>query len=87
MDGGGFHDDLTEAARIKHLKLLVMKKCPACQAQVEKHDGSLWYVCVCVHVCVCACVCVWVGGWGSEEEKNNSVSTRLSVIDVTLVGM
>ena len=68
MEGGGFHDDMSEDAKIRHLRLLVMKKCPACQAQVEKHDGSLWYVGACVGGCgwgECEWVRVWVSvsGW------------------------
>lgn len=42
VEGGGYHDDMSETAKLKLLKQIIAKKCPACQAQVEKHDGSLW---------------------------------------------
>ena len=38
----GYHDGMDQLAKTRHLKTLTVKKCPACQAQVEKHDGSLW---------------------------------------------
>ena len=44
MDGGGYHDNMTQMTRMKHEHLMTSRKCPACQAQVEKHDGSLWLV-------------------------------------------
>ena len=39
---GGYHDSMDQLAKTRHLKTLTVKKCPACQAQTEKHDGSLW---------------------------------------------
>ncbi|CAI8007075.1 Cullin-9, partial [Geodia barretti] len=56
---GGYHDGMDQQAKTKHLKTLTVKKCPACQAQVEKHDGSLCQTCKCGMKFCWKCVRPW----------------------------
>ena len=44
MDDGGFYEGMTMEAQSKHLAKLISKRCPSCQAQIEKNEGCLQYV-------------------------------------------
>lgn len=45
MDDGGFYEGMTVEAQSKHLAKLISKRCPSCQAQIEKNEGCLQWVC------------------------------------------
>lgn len=49
MDDGGFYEGMTVEAQSKHLAKLISKRCPSCQAQIEKNEGCLQWVCFSVH--------------------------------------
>lgn len=44
MDDGGYYEGMTMEAQSKHLAKLISKRCPSCQAQIEKNEGCLQYV-------------------------------------------
>lgn len=44
MDDGGFYEGMSMEAQSKHLAKLISKRCPSCQAQIEKNEGCLQYV-------------------------------------------
>lgn len=41
MDDGGYYEGMTMEAQSKHLAKLISKRCPSCQAQIEKNEGCL----------------------------------------------
>ncbi|XP_077351979.1 cullin-9 isoform X2 [Festucalex cinctus] len=41
MDDGGFYEGMSAEAQSKHLAKLISKRCPSCQAQIEKNEGCL----------------------------------------------
>ncbi|KAH0622781.1 hypothetical protein JD844_025442 [Phrynosoma platyrhinos] len=45
MDDGGFYEGMTVEAQSKHLAKLISKRCPSCQAQIEKNEGCLHMTC------------------------------------------
>ncbi|KAJ7341185.1 hypothetical protein JRQ81_005005 [Phrynocephalus forsythii] len=45
MDDGGFYEGMTVEAQSKHLAKLISKRCPCCQAQIEKNEGCLHMTC------------------------------------------
>lgn len=44
MDDGGYYEGMSMEAQSKHLAKLISKRCPSCQAQIEKNEGCLQYV-------------------------------------------
>ena len=38
---GGFYDGMDKDARSKHLANIISKRCPSCNAQIEKDEGCL----------------------------------------------
>ncbi|XP_069394824.1 cullin-9 isoform X4 [Paralichthys olivaceus] len=45
MDDGGFYEGMTSEAQSKHLAKLISKRCPSCQAPIEKNEGCLHMTC------------------------------------------
>uniref|UniRef100_A0A3Q4GTS2 Cullin 9 n=1 Tax=Neolamprologus brichardi TaxID=32507 RepID=A0A3Q4GTS2_NEOBR len=43
MDDGGYYEGMSMEAQSKHLAKLISKRCPSCQAQIEKNEGCLQY--------------------------------------------
>lgn len=41
MDDGGYYEGMSMEAQSKHLAKLISKRCPSCQAQIEKNEGCL----------------------------------------------
>lgn len=41
---GGFYEGMDEDARSKHLANIISKRCPGCNAQIEKDEGCLQLV-------------------------------------------
>ena len=46
MDDGGYYEGMSEDAQSKHLARLIAKRCPNCQAHIEKNDGCLHMKCI-----------------------------------------
>ena len=46
MDDGGYYEGMSEDAQSKHLARLIAKRCPNCQANIEKNDGCLHMKCI-----------------------------------------
>ncbi|XP_078483844.1 cullin-9-like [Ciona intestinalis] len=60
MDDGGFYEGMNEDARSKHLARLIAKRCPNCQANIEKNDGCLHMKCAkCTHDFCWRCLQPW----------------------------
>jgi hypothetical protein len=59
IKGGGYHDEMDQEARLRQLKQLTRKQCPACQAHTEKNDGSLCQTCKCGMKFCWKCVRPW----------------------------
>nr|CAB3234807.1 cullin-9-like [Phallusia mammillata] len=45
VDDGGYYEGMNEDAQSKHLARLIAKRCPNCQANIEKNDGCLHMKC------------------------------------------
>jgi p53-associated parkin-like cytoplasmic protein len=41
VDDGGYYDGMSVEAQSKHLAKLISKRCPSCQAPIEKNEGCL----------------------------------------------
>ena len=41
VEAGGFYEGMDEDARSKQLANLIAKKCPGCNAHIEKNEGCL----------------------------------------------
>ena len=41
VDDGGYYDGMSVEAQSKHLTTLISKRCPSCQAPIEKNEGCL----------------------------------------------
>ncbi|XP_030051562.1 cullin-9 [Microcaecilia unicolor] len=60
MDDGGFYEGMTVEAQSKHLAKLISKRCPSCQAQIEKNEGCLHMTCTkCNHGFCWRCLKPW----------------------------
>ncbi|XP_064412713.1 cullin-9 isoform X2 [Latimeria chalumnae] len=60
MDDGGYYEGMTKEAQSKHLAKLISKRCPSCQAQIEKNEGCLHMTCAkCNHGFCWRCLKPW----------------------------
>uniref|UniRef100_A0A673XSV6 Cullin-9-like n=1 Tax=Salmo trutta TaxID=8032 RepID=A0A673XSV6_SALTR len=60
IDDGGYYEGMTMEAQSKHLAKLISKRCPSCQAQIEKNDGCLHMTCAkCNHGFCWRCLKPW----------------------------
>ncbi|CAN9499553.1 unnamed protein product [Ophioblennius macclurei] len=60
MDDGGFYEGMTMEAQSKHLAKLISKRCPSCQAPIEKNEGCLHMTCAkCNHGFCWRCLKPW----------------------------
>ncbi|XP_023183425.1 cullin-9 isoform X2 [Xiphophorus maculatus] len=60
MDDGGFYEGMSTEAQSKHLAKLISKRCPSCQAQIEKNEGCLHMTCAkCNHGFCWRCLKPW----------------------------
>ncbi|XP_069543738.1 cullin-9 isoform X2 [Brachyistius frenatus] len=60
MDDGGFYEGMNMEAQSKHLAKLISKRCPSCQAQIEKNEGCLHMTCAkCNHGFCWRCLKPW----------------------------
>ncbi|XP_028845070.1 cullin-9 isoform X2 [Denticeps clupeoides] len=60
MDDGGYYDGMSMEAQSKHLAKLISKRCPSCQAQIEKNEGCLHMTCAkCNHGFCWRCLKPW----------------------------
>uniref|UniRef100_A0A4W5PAQ4 Cullin 9 n=1 Tax=Hucho hucho TaxID=62062 RepID=A0A4W5PAQ4_9TELE len=60
MDDGGYYEGMTMEAQSKHLAKLISKRCPSCQAQIEKNEGCLHMTCAkCNHGFCWRCLKPW----------------------------
>ncbi|KAM9809118.1 LOW QUALITY PROTEIN: cullin-9-like, partial [Syngnathus typhle] len=61
IDDGGFYESMSADAQSKHLARLISKRCPNCQAQIEKNEGCLHMTCAkCNHgFCCWRCLKAW----------------------------
>ncbi|KAB0397887.1 hypothetical protein E2I00_004516 [Balaenoptera physalus] len=50
VDDGGYYDGMSVEAQSKHLAKLISKRCPSCQAPIEKNEGCLHFL----HSMTCA---------------------------------
>lgn len=60
IDDGGYHVGMNEDAQSKHLARMIAKRCPNCQAHIEKNDGCLHMKCSkCSHDFCWRCLQPW----------------------------
>ncbi|XP_037638018.1 cullin-9 isoform X3 [Sebastes umbrosus] len=60
MDDGGYYEGMNMEAQSKHLAKLISKRCPSCQAQIEKNEGCLHMTCAkCNHGFCWRCLKPW----------------------------
>uniref|UniRef100_A0A4W5P5S2 Cullin 9 n=1 Tax=Hucho hucho TaxID=62062 RepID=A0A4W5P5S2_9TELE len=60
IDDGGYYEGMTMEAQSKHLAKLISKRCPSCQAQIEKNEGCLHMTCAkCNHGFCWRCLKPW----------------------------
>ncbi|XP_041107883.1 cullin-9-like isoform X1 [Polyodon spathula] len=60
MDDGGYYEGMSMEAQSKHLAKLISKRCPSCQAQIEKNEGCLHMTCAkCNHGFCWRCLKSW----------------------------
>ena len=41
VETGGFYEGMDEDSKSKQLAALIAKRCPSCNAQIEKNEGCL----------------------------------------------
>ncbi|XP_076018813.1 cullin-9 isoform X2 [Genypterus blacodes] len=59
-DDGGFYEGMSMEAQSKHLAKLISKRCPSCQAPIEKNEGCLHMTCAkCNHGFCWRCLKPW----------------------------
>ncbi|XP_006860546.1 PREDICTED: cullin-9 [Chrysochloris asiatica] len=60
VDDGGYYDGMSVEAQSKHLAKLISKRCPSCQAPIEKNEGCLHMTCTkCNHGFCWRCLKSW----------------------------
>uniref|UniRef100_A0A5F9D5C6 Cullin-9 n=1 Tax=Oryctolagus cuniculus TaxID=9986 RepID=A0A5F9D5C6_RABIT len=60
VDDGGYYDGMSTEAQSKHLAKLISKRCPSCQAPIEKNEGCLHMTCAkCNHGFCWRCLKAW----------------------------
>ncbi|XP_027814901.1 cullin-9 isoform X2 [Ovis aries] len=60
VDDGGYYDGMSVEAQSKHLTKLISKRCPSCQAPIEKNEGCLHMTCAkCNHGFCWRCLKSW----------------------------
>ncbi|XP_060045824.1 cullin-9 isoform X2 [Erinaceus europaeus] len=60
VDDGGYYDGMSVEAQSKHLAKLISKRCPSCQAPIEKNEGCLHMTCAkCKHGFCWRCLKSW----------------------------
>nr|XP_023399822.1 LOW QUALITY PROTEIN: cullin-9 [Loxodonta africana] len=60
VDDGGYYDGMSLEAQSKHLAKLISKRCPSCQAPIEKNEGCLHMTCAkCNHGFCWRCLKSW----------------------------
>ncbi|CAH7215431.1 Cul9 [Phodopus roborovskii] len=60
VDDGGYYDGMSVEAQSKHLAKLISKRCPSCQAPIEKNEGCLHMTCArCNHGFCWRCLKAW----------------------------
>ncbi|KAM5263615.1 cullin-9 [Ctenodactylus gundi] len=60
VDDGGYYDGMSTEAQSKHLAKLISKRCPSCQAPIEKNEGCLHMTCTkCNHGFCWRCLKSW----------------------------
>ncbi|XP_029799202.1 cullin-9-like isoform X2 [Suricata suricatta] len=60
VDDGGYYDGMSMEAQSKHLAKLISKRCPSCQAPIEKNEGCLHMTCAkCNHGFCWRCLKPW----------------------------
>ncbi|XP_040839355.1 cullin-9 isoform X1 [Ochotona curzoniae] len=60
VDDGGYYDGMSTEAQSKHLAKLISKRCPSCQAPIEKNEGCLHMTCAkCNHGFCWRCLKPW----------------------------
>uniref|UniRef100_A0A8C9DPK0 Cullin-9 n=1 Tax=Prolemur simus TaxID=1328070 RepID=A0A8C9DPK0_PROSS len=60
VDDGGYYDGMSVEAQSKHLAKLISKRCPSCQAPIEKNEGCLHMTCAkCNHGFCWRCLKPW----------------------------
>ncbi|XP_039247976.2 cullin-9-like [Styela clava] len=60
LEDGGYFEGMGDDARSKHLARLIAKRCPNCQANIEKDDGCLHMKCLkCSHDFCWRCLKPW----------------------------
>eukprot|EP00073_Rattus_norvegicus_P010904 NP_001178511.1 cullin-9 [Rattus norvegicus] len=60
VDDGGYYDGMSVEAQSKHLAKLISKRCPSCQAPIEKNEGCLHMTCArCNHGFCWRCLRSW----------------------------
>ncbi|XP_005359806.1 cullin-9 isoform X2 [Microtus ochrogaster] len=60
VDDGGYYDGMSVEAQSKHLAKLISKRCPSCQAPIEKNEGCLHMTCArCNHGFCWRCLKSW----------------------------
>ncbi|XP_074166944.1 cullin-9 isoform X1 [Sminthopsis crassicaudata] len=60
VDDGGYYEGMSVEAQSKHLAKLISKRCPSCQAPIEKNEGCLHMTCAkCNHGFCWRCLKPW----------------------------
>ncbi|ERE90640.1 cullin-9-like protein [Cricetulus griseus] len=60
VDDGGYYEGMSVEAQSKHLAKLISKRCPSCQAPIEKNEGCLHMTCArCNHGFCWRCLKSW----------------------------
>jgi p53-associated parkin-like cytoplasmic protein len=56
---GGYYSGMDKDAQSKHLANVISKRCPGCNAQIEKNEGCLHMKCACGHHFCWKCMKPW----------------------------
>ncbi|KAL4675607.1 hypothetical protein H8959_009752 [Pygathrix nigripes] len=75
VDDGGYYDGMSVEAQSKHLAKLISKRCPSCQAPIEKNEGCLHMTCArCNHGFCWRCL----KSWKPNHKDNYNCSAMVS---------